>query len=314
MGTLRLISLKAVGFHQSATYIHPSSMRRINIYILMSIQLMIAGGTHIVAKALVTQVDPAAVLMMRSVISAVGMMAIFTLKGRTLGIDRDDFGPFFLLGILGIPINQYFYLYGMQFTTAANGALLYASTPSFVLVLSHFMLKEHITLKKSFGIALAFFGITIVVFERGIDFSSQYTFGNVLVLIAVLAWALFTILGKKMILKYGALHTTAVMMLFGTVSFFPFGAILAADFPFSHLTFGQWSGILYLSLGTSIAGYLLWYYALSRIETAKVAVFANGQPIFATLLSLIFLDYTITGSFVTGGILTLIGVVITQLG
>lgn len=314
MSAPRLISLKAVGFQPSTTYIHPSSMRRINIYILMSIQLMIAGGTHIVAKALVTEVDPAAVLLMRSVISAVGMMAIFTLKGRTLGIDLEDFGPFLLLGVLGIPLNQYFYLYGMQFTTAANGALLYASTPSFVLVLSHFMLKEHITLKKSFGIALAFFGITIVVFERGVDFSSQYTFGNVLVLIAVLAWALFTILGKKMIIKYGALHTTAVMMLFGTVSFFPFGAILAVDFPFSHLTVGQWSGILYLSLGTSIAGYLLWYYALSRIETAKVAVFANGQPIFATLLSLLFLDYTITGSFVTGGILTLIGVVITQLG
>ena len=161
---------------------------------------MIAGGTHIVAKALVTEVDPAAVLMMRSIISAVGMMAIFSLKGRTLGIDREDFGPFLLLGVLGIPLNQYFYLYGMQFTTAANGALLYASTPSFVLVLSHFMLKESITLKKSFGIALAFFGITIVVFERGVDFSSQYTFGNILVLIAVLAWALFTILGKKMIL------------------------------------------------------------------------------------------------------------------
>lgn len=289
-------------------------MRRINIYILMSIQLMIAGGTHIVAKAVVTQVDPAVVLLLRSIISSFGMMAIFSLKGRRLAIDREDVGAFLLLGVLGIPLNQFFYLYGMQFTTAANGALLYAATPSFVLVLSHFMLKEFITLKKSFGVALAFFGISIVVFERGIDFSSQYTFGNIMVLIAVVAWALFTILGKRMILKYGALHTTAVMMLFGSVSFFPFGAVLAVDFPFSQLSFGQWSGILYLSVGTSIIGYLLWYYALSRIDTAKVAVFANGQPIFATLLSVVFLDYTITGSFVTGGILTLIGVVITQLG
>lgn len=310
----RLISVKIVGFESSPPYIHPHRMRRINIYILMTVQLMIAGGTHIVAKAIVADVEPAVVLLLRSIISVMGMMIIFSLKGGTLGIDREDVGPFVLLGVLGIPLNQYFYLYGMQFTTAANGALLYAATPSFVLVLSHFMLKETITAKKSIGIALAFVGITIVVFERGVDFSSEYTFGNLMVLIAVVAWALFTILGKRMILKYGALHTTAVMMLFGSVSFFPFGAVFALDLPFTDMTIGQWSGILYLSVGTSLIGYLLWYYALSRIETAKVAVFANGQPIFATILSLIFLDYTITGSFVTGGILTLIGVVVTQLG
>ena len=58
----------------------------------------------------------------------------------------------------------------------------------------------------------------------------------------------------------------------------------------------------------------MWYYALSRIDTAKVAVFSNGQPIVATILSVIFLDYAITGDFVIGGLMTLVGVILTQLG
>lgn len=289
-------------------------MNRINIYVILSFQLLIAGGTHIVAKAVVASVNPATLLFLRTIFSVTAMLAIFYLKGERLRIERNDWKQIMGLGILGIPINQYFYLYGIKFTTAANGALLYAATPSFVLVLSHFILKEPITIKKSFGIALAFLGITMVVFERGLDFSSEYTYGNIMVLIAVIAWALFTILGKTMILKYGALQTTTAMMLAGTLAFLPFGLFFSLDFPFSELNGAEWAGVLYLALGTSVLGYLLWYHALGRIDTAKVAVFTNGQPIIATILSFVFLTYSITGNFIIGGVMTIIGVVLTQLG
>jgi drug/metabolite transporter (DMT)-like permease len=71
--------------------------------------------------------------------------------------------------------------------------------------------------------------------------------------------------------------------------------------------------VLYLAVGTSILGYLLWYHVLSRIEASKVAVFANAQPVIVTILSLVFLDYTITPAFVTGSIVTIIAIYITQL-
>jgi drug/metabolite transporter (DMT)-like permease len=285
-----------------------------NVYIALLVQVLLSGGTHIVAKAVVADVEPGVILFLRTLISLVGMTAILVMKGGRLNIDRSDWPLLALVGFLGVPVNQYLYLYGMKFTTAANGALLYAATPSFVLVLSTFLLREKITPKKTTGIALAFAGIAVVIFERGVSFSSEYTFGNLLILVAVIAWAFFTILGKKLIIKYGALSTTTGMMVCGTALFFPFGAYSSVGFSFGQLNGGDWLGIMYLSLGTSVLGYLLWYYALSRIDTAKVAVFSNGQPIVATILSMVFLDYTITGSFVVGGVLTIVGVILTQLG
>jgi drug/metabolite transporter (DMT)-like permease len=59
---------------------------------------------------------------------------------------------------------------------------------------------------------------------------------------------------------------------------------------------------------------LLWYHALGRIEASKVAVFANAQPVVAALLSLIFLDYSLTTAFVIGTIVTISGIVVTQRG
>ena len=84
--------------------------------------------------------------------------------------------------------------------------------------------------------------------------------------------------------------------------------------PIAAFSVSDWLGILYLGIGTSIVGYVLWYYAIGRIDVSKVAVFANGQPVLATVLAMIFLDYTITGNFVVGGIMTLTGVIMTQLG
>ena len=286
-----------------------------NIYVVLLLQMFVAGGTHVVAKAVTNHIDATTLTFLRAVISASGLVLITLARRRRLpAIDRSDYGKLLVLGILALPLNQFLYMYGIHFTTAANGALLYATTPVFVLVLSYFLLKERVTGKKVAGITLAFAGVVIVIFERGIDLSSQYTYGNLIILTAVLAWGLFTILGKPMIVKYGALTTTTVAMGFGTLVFLPFGVVSAVSFPFASLNWSDWLGVAYLGLGTSIIGYFLWYYALGRIEASKVAVFTNGQPIFATILALIFLDYTLTGSFVVGGVVAIGGVYLTQRG
>lgn len=287
-------------------------MKKQSVYILLIFQQLIAGGTHIVAKAVVEDVDAAVITFMRTVIAAAGLLAIAWIKSGPLKIEKRDWWKLSFLGLLGVALNQFLYLYGLRFSTAANGALLYAATPVFVLVLANVLTGEQITRRKTFGILLAFGGISIVIFERGIDFSSGYAFGNLLILIAVLAWTFFTVLGKDLIIRYGALRTTSAMMLMGALIFLPVGIPSAIQFPFGRLTLMHWAGIMYLAVGTSILGYLLWYHALSRIAASKVAVFANVQPVFATILALIFLDYTITPAFVTGSIITIVAIYITQ--
>ena len=288
-------------------------MKRVNVYFLLVFQQIIAGGTHIVAKAVVSDIDAATLTFLRTLIAAAGLWAITRIRSGPLNIERRDWRTMAVLGFVGVALNQYLYLHGMKFSTAANGALLYAATPVFVLVLSRFMHREKMKPLKIFGILLAFLGISIVIFERGIDFSSGYAYGNLLILIAVIAWTLFTVLGKDMILKYGALRTTSAMMICGALMFFPIGLVSSMQFQFAQLSALHWGGVLYLAIGTSIIGYLLWYHALSRIEASKVAVFSNAQPVFATILSLIFLNYTVTPAFVIGSIITLCAIYITQM-
>ena len=287
-------------------------MKRLNVYALLIFQQLIAGGTHIVAKAVVADIDAATLTFLRTIIASVGLYAIVRLRSGPLEIEAADWKRIAILGFVGVALNQYLYLYGLRYSTAANGALLYAATPVLVLVFSNIVLKERITPKKTFGLLMAFAGIAIVIFERGIDFSSGYAYGNLLILIAVIGWTLFTVLGKKMLVKYGSLRTTTAMMFCGAAFIAPLGVGSSLRFPFGDLTAMHWGAVLYLSVGTSIIGYFLWYHALSRIEASKVAVFANIQPVFATILSLIFLDYSMTPAFVVGSTITISAIYVTQ--
>lgn len=283
-----------------------------NIYIIILFQQLIAAGTHLVAKTTTQEVHPVVLTFIRNCISLVAMTALFFVREKRVKVDRKDLRQLLWLSFLAVPLNQFLYLYGIKFTLAANGALLYALTPTLVLILSAVRLQEKMSATKVAGVVTAFIGISIVMFEKGIDFSSDYFYGNVMIFMAVLAWALFAIQGKEMVKKYGAFHITVLSMIGGAVMFLPVGLIFFAVNGVPQIAAQSWGGILYLSLGTSVVSYILWFYALGRMDTTKVAVFANAQPILTTILSIVLLHQPVTAAFLVGGSITIAGVLITQ--
>ena len=282
-----------------------------NVYVVIVLQTILGGATHIVAKSVARDVDALTLTFMRSVVSIVGLVPVLFFRRVRLRVARSDWKKLCVLGVLGTG-NQLIYMYGIHYTTAANGALLYATTPVMVLMLSRIFLQEKITGRKAWGIVLAFVGVTIVIFEKGISLSSNHTYGNLVVLTAVIAWALFTVFGKPMVIKYGALNTTSLAAFIGGALLFPFGIVSASGFNFALLSSTDWLGVLYLGIGTSVVSYLLWYYALRRIDASRLAVFSNGQPVVAAILSMVFLQYSITSEFLLGGTVTVAGVILTQ--
>ncbi|HTP80913.1 MAG TPA: DMT family transporter [Bacteroidota bacterium] len=284
-----------------------------NIYVVVLLQVLLAGCTHIVAKAVVADVDPLALTFLRSVISCGGLYFLLKVRGRRVSLKREDRGRMMLVGMMAT-LNQLLYLLGMKHTTAANGALLYATTPVLVLILSGSILREKITAWKAAGVVLAFAGVAVIMFERGLTVSSEYTLGNILIFLAVVAWSLFTVIGRPLVLRYGPLPSTSAATFMGSAMYFPVGIAATWSLPFGALSLADWMGILYLGIGTSILSYLLWYAALQRIDAGRLAVFANGQPIVATILSVIFLRYSVTGVFAVGSMLTILGVILAQEG
>lgn len=286
----------------------------LSVYFILIFQQLIGSGTHIVSKVMVGDVDPVTLTMLRSLIAAVGFLIISFFRKTIFKFDKSDYPMIVFLAVLAIYLNQFVFLSSLRFTTPANASLLYATTPTMVLILSYFFFNEKLTFTKTLGIAVALVGILLVVFDRGIDLKSEYTLGNLMLIGAVLSWSMYTVFGKKLILKYGAFKTSSATMILGSVIFLPIGMFGVFNFDFSNLDTVDIGGILYLGLGTSLLGYGLWYYALGKIDTSKVAIFTNLQPVITTVLAVVLLGQTITPIFVIGGVIAICGVILTQFG
>jgi drug/metabolite transporter (DMT)-like permease len=273
----------------------------------MLLNVLLSAGTFLVAKVTLTEFDPMALAQLRFALAAAGLALLLLARGGfRLARVKGSWGALALVGLLGTPLNQSLFLLGLKSTTPAHGALLYAATPIVVLCLALARGQEALSARRMSGIVLAFGGVAILLFGRGLTFDRRFLGGDVLVFLAVVAWALYTVRGKDLIARLGPLPVTACATALGTVMFLPVGIPALARQDWTRISPGGWAGLFYLAFLTSVVAYMLWSWALARIEASRVAVFTNLQPIVTALLAWGFLGQPLTLHFLgaTAAVLT----------
>jgi drug/metabolite transporter (DMT)-like permease len=288
------------------------------VYFYLVLQQLIGSTTHLVAQDASQLVSPSLLLLLRAGGASVIFLPILWATEMRLNIfsriERGDLWRLFLIGLLNVPINQFLYLHGVKYTTPANSALLYALTPAIVFVFLLFSGREKFDIVKFDGIVLALAGCALIMFERGATLQSEHTVGNILIFIAVIAWALFTMLGRPLVLKYGAVYITGLNMIVGTLIYIPVGLMMSNVSEVAAISGASWVRVAYLAAIASVLNYVLWYAALAKLETTKVAIFQNLQPILTTVIALMLGRVVLTGKLTIGGIMAMAGVLIVQLG
>ena len=175
-------------------------------------------------------------------------------------------------------------------------------------------LKEIFNFKKSIGIFLSFLGVIIVIFgqmrNENIVFNDVFLLGVIFVLLSAFCWAIYSIFGKRLLKKYDTFTIATYAFILGTIFYIPLVFQNIANVV-QNISFNGWLAIFYLAILCSVFGYVAWYYALSKVEAARAAVFLNFIPLFAISLSF-FIGEIPTVLFLIGAILIIYGVYLTQ--
>jgi drug/metabolite transporter (DMT)-like permease len=132
--------------------------------------------------------------------------------------------------------------------------------------------------------------------------------GDLLMLVAVFSWALYTIGSKDLLKRYDPMTLTTWVLVSGTVMSLPAALIPGAIPRLDSLSLPVWGGIAYLAIGTSVIAYPLWLYALRRLEASKVAITTNAQPVLTSALSWLLFGERFGPAFFVGAALILFGV------
>jgi len=274
---------------------------------LISVQV-ISSGTHLVAKGALLLSSPLTVALLRFIAASAALLLFQRLRGSLKPLERRDWPAFLLLGLLVVPLNQGCFLFGLSNSTASHASLLYALTPLVVLLFAGRLLREHGLIAKTIGVLVAFLGVGAILFERGLRQELTVLRGDLIILVAVFAWALYTVLSKRLLVRYDAMTVTTWAIVCGTALSLPALLIPGAIQPLGTIRPEVWGALLYLAIGTNMIAYPLWSYALKNMDASKVAITANTQPILTGAMSWLLFREEFTPGFIAGAVLILAGV------
>ena len=282
-------------------------------FVLLVFHQTVVAGAFPFAKIGLNQFNPFVYAFYRFCISSLIYIPILLRLRKNGSIEKMDNLKIFFIGLLLIPLNQVVFLIGQSLTSAGHASLMFAATPVFVYLLAVPFLGEKLKIFRIVGILIAIAGVYIVVSGGGSQFGFDFLLGDLLVLVAVAAWAGATVLGKPLALKYGAFRVMGLALVYGSVVYFPYGLYRAINADYSGITITGWMSIAYMAVIISVFAYVLWYWVLKYLEASRVAIMQNIQPIIASLLAAFFLGEAITSIFIIGGVIIIGGVVLTEI-
>jgi len=260
-------------------------------YVYWGITLLLFSSLEVVSKPLMGFVDPFFMTFFRFIIGGLALVPFAKKK-----IWGKDLLYITLIGCLNSLISMTCLQLSVQYGNASTAATLISANPVFVAILAPFILKETISRKKIFGVTLGLAGILIFGFGM-LDGDSLV--GILFGVASALSFALYSVLLKKFIPKYGSFSCTAYSSLFSAIIY---GMILIfiGNFNIPTLSLSQWGIMLYLGVGVTGIAYFALFEAIKRMGATMGSRVFYLKPVVSTIFAIIFLSESIGALKITG--------------
>ncbi len=285
---------------------------KFRFFVMLSIVVIIWGSSFTFLKLGLEDIPPITLAFLRFLLATPFFVVSTYWQNRTIfhnAILR-EWKLLVLLGLTSITLYHTFQNVGLLFTSASSSSLIIAANPIFIIVLAHWHLHETITWKQAIGVAVAFVGVILIIGPGNLLLNLSGVIGDLLSLGAGLSWACYVVLSKNLLHHYGAQRITLFSMLFGTVFLLPI--VLVSETPTLPTSLWLWTLLAFLSILCSGVAYFLWNKALENVSTTQGSVFLFFLPAVSILFAKIILAETFDITFMVGGLLVMVGVLIIE--
>lgn len=204
-----------------------------------------------------------------------------------------------LLGLLGIGLYNALQYMALHSSTPINVTLVNSSMPVWMLLIGRLFFKATVNLKQISGALLSLIGVALILARGEItEFQNfQLVIGDFYMLIAVIVWAFYSwMLSQKSnepIIESNWSTFLLAQVTFGVMwaGVFSIGEWAVIDFHIEW-SWGLIAALLFVAIGPAIIAFRCWGLGVQQVGPAMAGFFANLMPLFAALLSMLFLDET----------------------
>jgi drug/metabolite transporter (DMT)-like permease len=265
------------------------------LVLLLLLPPLLWAGNAVVGRALIDQIPPLLLNGLRWLLALVLLLPFTRLLWREPRLLRAHFGWWLLTGLLGMGSYNSLQYMALHSSSAMNVTLIAASLPLAMLLVGRLFFQARPQSAQLAGALLALAGVLVVVsqgrWQRLLQL--QVLPGDVLMLLATLCWAGYSWLLTR---RPAALagwrwqDLLAGQMLFGLALSLP---LLLAEQAWTavplRLDLELAAALAYIAIGPSLIAYRCWALGVARGGPVLSSVFVNLTPLFAALLSMLWL-------------------------
>ncbi len=283
---------------------------------LLGANLFYGAGFTVAKSVMPRLVEPLGFILIR----VLSVTVLFWLsfgggKNFRAKIERKDWGRLVLGGLFGVALNQMLFFLGLNLTFPIHASLIMICTPLIITLISLFVFKEKLPLKKAIGLALGIGGATFLISAgQEITVTGNSALGDVLVIINAASYAVYLIIIKPLMERYRPIIVIRWVFLFGLMMVLPFGWKQFAAIKWALFEPIDYAAVGFIVLFVTFFTYLWNTYALRHVSPSTSGAYMYLQPLFAAIISFAFTGEEVTGVKIISAAMIFSGVYLVNFG
>ena len=286
-------------------------------YLLLTLSSLIWSGNFVLSRAMNATIPPAGFVFWRWLVAAIVLAPIALPRlRREWPIVRANLGLICICGFFGVTLFNFLIYTAMHTTTAINAALVNSAIPVFIIMFARLFYGQRVTLRQHTGIALSLAGVATIILQGDLARIRTLSFnrGDLLVLLAAVAWALYSVALKRYPQGLNPFFFLFSMAISGLVFLIPFYALEIASGKMMTPNLPTILSIAYVGIFASVIAFTMWNSGLRKVGAHLGGQFVHLMPAFSTILAVIFLDERLHLFHVAGIALIFVGILCATLG
>jgi drug/metabolite transporter (DMT)-like permease len=261
-------------------------------------------------KLLLGNLMPLEISLTRYTIGSVFFIGLVLLREKTLRVQWRHLPLLILAGVVGITLNQVFFVYALENTTSSEVSLLMASTPSFATIFAWLSMQEKIKSNFWLSLPLALAGVALIVLTAPGAHLGGNLLGDGLALATSASWAAYTVAIRPLLKHYSIARISAYVLVIGVITMLPFGWSQVSVSHFAGLAPHLWLTLAYCTFGALVLTNFLWYGGVKHLGAPRTAFYAYLQPFFGVIAAFFILSEVLVPWQILGGILVVFSMII----
>jgi drug/metabolite transporter (DMT)-like permease len=286
---------------------------RFKEYLVLFALAALWGASFLFIKVAIADMSPLTLVALRLILGSLGLLLVVLFKPAMIKGWKTRLWAFFVVAIFNAVIPYLTISWGEEFITSGMAAILNATTPLVLVIVSHWWPNgERMTWARIGGVLIGFLGVALLVGPAAFAANglSLYIFGALLVLIGAASYAIGSLFARGMLSGLPLMQPAIGQTAMGAVILTPIAAIAFAVQPQHAISTPPAlaiAAVLALALGGTTLAYICYYWLIQRVGPTRTLIVTYLLPCTALVYGALFLNEQVSVNALGGLALVLVG-------